>query len=201
MYYPAMTFPHKNHLRLLEAMARLRDRDGLEVSLVCTGRPYKPFHPQLVQAVKTYGLQNNVQFLGKVSEQLLSVCYQRATFVIFPSLLEGHSQSLLESLYHHKPIIAAQQSSVPETVGRAGVFFDATDVDSIAAAIRRAWTDDSFLADLAAKTEGSFDRYRWDRALVTLTACYRHAAGRPLSPAERAALDRALLEHHPDGDG
>ena len=26
MYYPAMTFPHKNHLRLFEAMALLRDR-------------------------------------------------------------------------------------------------------------------------------------------------------------------------------
>lgn len=198
MYYPAMTFPHKNHLRLIEAMARLRDREDLNLSLVCTGRPYKPFHPELVQAVKRYGLEKRVRFLGKVSEELLTVCYRRAAFVVFPSLLEGHSQSLLESLYHHKPIIAAQQSSVPETVGQAGAFFDATDVDAIAAALRKPWIDNCYLAELAAKTEGSFDRYRWDRALLTLRACYRKAAGRSVTPEEQAALDRALLEHHPD---
>src|SRR6185295_2727662 len=39
MYYPAMTFPHKNHLRLLEAMELLRDKQGVTVNLVCTGRP------------------------------------------------------------------------------------------------------------------------------------------------------------------
>lgn len=198
MYYPAMTFPHKNHLRLIEAMARLRDRDNLNLSLVCTGRPYKPFHPELVRAVKRYGLEKRVRFLGKVSEELLAVCYRRASFVVFPSLLEGHSQSLLESLYHHKPIIAAQQSSVPETVGQAGAFFDATDVESIATTLVRPWTDPAYLLELAAKTEGSFDRYRWDRALLTLRACYRKAAGRTLTAQEQAALDRALLEHHPD---
>ena len=52
-------------------------------------------------------------------------------------------------------------------------------------------------AALARSTEGSFDRYRWDRALVTLTACYKAAAGRCLSNGERAALDRALLADKP----
>jgi glycosyltransferase involved in cell wall biosynthesis len=198
MYYPAMTFPHKNHLRLLEAMALLRDRHDLNPTLVCTGRPYKPFHPELVQAAKRLGLEKRVRFLGKVSEELLTVCYKRAAFVIFPSLLEGHSQSLLESLYHGKPIIAAKQSSVPETVGQAGAFFDALDVESIAEALRRPWIDDAYLAELAARTEGSFERYSWDRALMTLRACYRKAAGRSLSIEEQAALDRALLEHNPD---
>ena len=37
IFYPAQTWPHKNHLRLLEAIQRLRTRHGLEVSLVCTG--------------------------------------------------------------------------------------------------------------------------------------------------------------------
>ncbi len=35
--YPAMTWEHKNHVRLLEALARLRDRDGLELPFVFTG--------------------------------------------------------------------------------------------------------------------------------------------------------------------
>lgn len=198
MYYPAMTFPHKNHLRLLDAMALLRDRRKTRLNLVCTGRPHKPFHPTLVEAVRVRGLGDQVRFLGKVSEEQLAVCYKRARFIVFPSLLEGHSQSLLESLYHRKPIVGARQSSVPETVGSAGLLFDALDVEAMASALERAWTDPTLLAELSANTAGSFERYRWDRALETLTACYKQAAGRALSPGERAALDMALLEDKPE---
>ena len=198
MLYPAMTFPHKNHLRLLEAMADLRDRRGLRLQLVCTGRAYAPFHPALLEAVERLGLGDQVRFLGVVSGALLAVCYRRARFVVFPSLLEGHSQSLLEALWHRRPIVAASQSSIPETVGKAGLLFDGLDADVIASALERAWTDDVLLAGLAAETEGGLARYDWDRALVTLGACYKSAAGRPLSGAERAALDRALLDFKPD---
>ena len=197
MFYPAMTFPHKNHQRLLKAMALLRDRQGLRLQLVCTGRPHAPFHPELKRWVKRLKLADQVQFLGVVSDELLAACYRRCRFVVFPSLLEGHSQSLLEALWHRRPVVAARQSSIPETVGDAGLLFNGLDVEDMAAALARAWTDDELMAALAGAAEGSFDRYRWDRALVTLTACYKAAAGRELSTDERAALDRALLPQRP----
>ena len=197
MLYPAMTFPHKNHLRLLQAMARVRDRTGERLQLVCTGRAYAPFHPVIEAEIGRLGLSGQVRMLGVVSEALLAVCYRRARFIVFPSLLEGHSQSLLEALHHRRPIVAASQSSIPETVGAAGLLFDGKDVEAMAGALERAWSDDALLAELAAGTEGALDHCRWDRALVALTACYKQAAGRPLSAAERAALDRALLAQRP----
>ncbi len=198
MVYPAMTFPHKNHLRLLEAMARLRDREGMRLELVCTGRSYGPHHPMLTEAVKRLGLESQVRFLGVVSDELLAVCYRRARFVVFPSLLEGHSQSLLEALWHGRPIVAARQSSIPETIGKAGLLFDGLDVDDMAAALARAWTDDGLLAGLSTAARGDLGRNSWARALITLTACYKSAAGRTLSTAEQAALDRALLADKPE---
>ena len=197
MFYPAMTFPHKNHLRLFEAMARLRDQGGLELQLVCTGRTYAPFHPELKAAVTRLGLGGQVRFLGVVSDELLAVCYRRARFVVFPSLLEGHSQSLLEALWHGRAIVAASQSSIPETVGGAGLLFDGGSTDQMAEALRRAWSDDGLIAALEAKAPAAADHCRWDRAIVALTACYKSAAGRPLGPAEQAALDRALKAERP----
>jgi glycosyltransferase involved in cell wall biosynthesis len=197
-YYPAMTFPHKNHLRLLEAMRLLRDRKGIKIFLVCTGRPYKPFHPKLLEAVQAYGLQKQVMFLGSVSPELLATCYKRAHFIVFPSLLEGLSQSLLESLYHFKAIVAAKQSSIPETIGDAGLLFDALNVDEIADVLERAWLDTGLLKALRAKTRANLARYKWDRALIALTACYKYAAGWTLTANEREALDRALLEYSPE---
>lgn len=196
-FYPAMTFPHKNHLRLFEAMAALRDRKGLRIQLVCTGRAYGPHQAVLDEAVERLNLRDQVRFMGVVSDELLAVCFKRCRFVVFPSLLEGHSQSLLEALYHRRPVVCASQSSVPETVGAAGHLFDAMDVEAIAEALERAWNDDALMADLHAASEGAFARYDWDRALLTLGACYKTAAGHMLLPEERAALERALLEFKP----
>ncbi len=198
MFYPAMTFPHKNHLRLFEAMARLRDARGLSLQLVCTGRAYGPFHTQLLEAVERLGLQDQVRFLGVISDALLAVCYRRARFIVFPSLLEGHSQSLLEALWHGRAVVAANQSSIPETIRGAGLLFDGLSVDEMTESLGRAWTDDALVAALEAKAPDASDHCPWDRAIVTLTACYKSAAGRPLGPAEQAALDRALLTERPE---
>ena len=200
MLYPAMTFPHKNHLRLLQAMALLRDRKGMKLQLICTGRAYAPFQDEIDDAVRTLGLTDQVRFLGVVSDELLSTCYSRARFIVFPSLLEGHSQALLEALWRRRPVVAANQSSIPETVGAAGLLFNGLDVEAIAQALERAWTDDGLMDRLGWATEGSLGRYRWDRALLTFAACYKTAAGRELSAPERAALDRALLPSRPDED-
>ena len=198
MFYPAMTFPHKNHLRLFEAMARLRDEQGLEMQLVCTGRAYGPFHPQLTSAVERLGLGGQVRFLGVVSDALLAVCYRRARFVVFPSLLEGHSQSLLEALWQGRAIVAARQSSIPETIGGAGLLFEGESTDEMASALARAWRDDGLIAALEARAPAASEHCRWDRAILTLTACYKSAAGRALGSAEQAALDRALQAQRPE---
>ena len=38
LLYPAQTWPHKNHERLLEALALIKRREGLAVPLVCPGK-------------------------------------------------------------------------------------------------------------------------------------------------------------------
>ncbi len=68
----------------------------------------------------------------------------------------------------------------------------------MAAALARAWTDDGLVAASEAGAPAASDHCRWDRAILTLTACYKSAAGRPLGPAETAALERALSAERPE---
>src|SRR6266540_4554134 len=51
-FFPAMTFPHKNHILLLEALAELRDQHGVVLPLLCSGRLYKPHWPKVAAAVE-----------------------------------------------------------------------------------------------------------------------------------------------------
>ena len=45
LLYPAQTWPHKNHERLLEALARVRDESGVTIPLVCPGQADAPLPP------------------------------------------------------------------------------------------------------------------------------------------------------------
>src|SRR5215813_3418155 len=55
--YPAMTFAHKNHAKLFEAMALLRDRHGLSIKLVCSGRRVVENWPGIEEAMSRTGVR------------------------------------------------------------------------------------------------------------------------------------------------
>ena len=191
-FYPAMTFAHKNHIRLFEALSRLRDELDIEIQLICTGRPHKPHHQKVLRRVEELGLGKQVRFLGPVSDELLVTLFRNARYLLFPSLFEGLSQSLLEALHCNLPIVAADQASIPETVGDAGVLFDGLDVGSMMRTLRNVEEQPALRDTLAASAPDHFARYSWSRATPMLRACYRHVAGRRLDSADQALLDEAL---------
>lgn len=191
-YYPAMTFPHKNHHRLFEALARLRDQHGIVLPLVMSGRWHQPSRLTLETALDTFQLRDQVRMLTVVPDETLSALFQSAWFMVFPSLFEGLSQSLLEGLHVGLPIIAARQTSIPETVGDAALLFDGLDVASITHALHRATTEEALLRDIADRAAPYYTRYSWDKAGPTLTAVYRHILGRPLGDEGRALVEDAI---------
>ena len=187
-FCPAMTFAHKNHKRLIEAIAYLRDFAGININLVCTGRKIQPTFGEVEALIKRRGLEDRVWFLGTVPDDVLTAIYKRAEMIVFPSLFEGHSQSLLEGLNLGLPIVGARQSSIPETVGDAGILFDGNDVRSIAVTLAEAGSRPDLLAEKAKATAKEMKRYCWDKATDTFIAVYRKAADRKLSSLQEDLL-------------
>lgn len=189
--YPAMTFPHKNHVRLFEAVAMLRDRHGISLPLVCTGRHYDPHWPVVVGAVERLGLRDQVHLLGPVPPSVLAALYTRATMLVFPSLFEGLGLPVLEAMSHGLPVLAADATCLPEVAGDAALYFDGRDVEAIVGALRRGLEEPELLAALRERAPAVLDRFSWERAAATFVACYRHAAGAPLTAAQAALLAEA----------
>ena len=94
--YPAMTWEHKNHIRLLEAVARLRERNKLKINIVCTGHK-NSFYPHIEKRLRELNLENQIQFTGIVEYKELSLFYRLAQFVIIPTLFEAASAPLFEA--------------------------------------------------------------------------------------------------------
>lgn len=159
--YPAKTWEHKNHLRLLDALAQLRDEHNIIVPLVCTGRR-NAFYTQIEQHINTLNLSEQVQFLDFVSESDLRGLYELASALVFPSLFEGWGLPITEALSIGLPIVASNVTSLPEQIGPAGLLFDPYSVDSIADALKRLWLDTEFQEKLSRESHQQAKKFTWE---------------------------------------
>lgn len=190
MLYPAQTWRHKNHGRLLHALARLREA-GLDVSLVCSGRQNELF-PEIRSTVQELGIQDAVTFVGFVEPRELETLYARARCLVMPTLFEaaGGFGPIAEAFAVGTPVCCSNVTSLPEQVGDAAVVFDPYDIDSIADAMEALWTDPELREALAARGRERIGGYSWDRVARTFRAHYRRIGGRQLSQDDQRLLAR-----------
>jgi glycosyltransferase involved in cell wall biosynthesis len=192
VFYPAQAWPHKNHVRLIRALARLRDEAGLQVNLVCSGNRGPGFRSVQRESARL-GLASQVRFVGFVTPMELQVLYRSARALVFPSLYEGWGLPIVEAFQAGLPVACSNTTSLPALVGDAAIVFDPMDVDDIAAAIRRVWDDDDLGRELASRGRQRAAQMDWTVVARTLRALYRLAAGRATTEADAALLSLSPL--------
>lgn len=148
VFYPANFWKHKNHLRLLEAMARVKAA-GSPVRLICTGSLLNR-EAEWDAAVKAAGVGDVVRHLGKLSRAEISWLYRHAQALVFPSLFEGFGIPLLEAMETSCPIACGNNTSQPDVAREAALYFDANNPAAIAAGIGRIANDAALRAKLVA---------------------------------------------------
>jgi glycosyltransferase involved in cell wall biosynthesis len=185
--YPAITWEHKNHIRLLEALALLRDHDGTKVRLICTGH-LSDFWSQIERRVSELSLQDQVKFLGVVSRAELSALYRAAQFVVVPTLFEAASAPLFESWQHDTPVACSSVTSLPEQARDAALLFDPQRVEAIAEAVSRMATDGLLREELRRRGAQRLQDFSLERTAKAYRAAYRRAAGRALTEEDNWLL-------------
>jgi glycosyltransferase involved in cell wall biosynthesis len=189
--YPAQTWPHKNHLRLLEAVAILRD-EGTVVPLICTGR--QTDHMGAIQRrVDQLRLSEQVRFTGYLPASELETIYRRATALVFPSLFEGWGLPVVEAFALGLPVACADVTALPEVAGDAAVLFNPDSPQAIADAIARVWTAADLRATLIELGRRRASQLSWDRTARTFRALYRHVTSRTLDDEDRMLLAAPTL--------
>lgn len=187
-FYPAMIWEHKNHLRLLEAIALLRDREGLVLRLVCTGYQHPRFWPQVEERIHSLNLHDQVQFLGIVPSEDLRPIYRLAQFVVIPTLFEAASEPVFEAWQEGTPVTCSAVTSLPEQVGDAALLFDPLSIEAIASALRTMATKREVRDELAMAGARRSQDFSWERTAKSYRAVYRRAAGHPLTEEDRFLL-------------
>jgi glycosyltransferase involved in cell wall biosynthesis len=186
--FPGVTWAHKNHLRLFEALARLRDDRGLTVRLVCTGARYAAFWPRIEAGIDQFKLAGQARFLGYVADADLRALYRLASGLVFPSLYEASSLPIFEAWLDGLPVACSNATALPEQVRDAALLFDPTDVGAIAEAIVRVTSDAELRRDLRAKGYERLKDFDLLRTAKAYRAVYRRAGGFPLTDEDRWLL-------------
>ncbi len=178
--YPAVTWPHKNHLRLLEGINQLRS-EGLMVNLVCTGKQVDPCWNDIEKYINMHELSSQIKFLGFITGSELRCLYRTCLFVVAPSLFEQASGPMYEAWQEGAAITCSNVTSLPEQAGNAALIFDPYSVESIAGAIRRMWEDKSLRMDLKGFGRIRLRDFSWEKTSKAYRALYRLIAGYPMT--------------------
>ena len=187
-FYPAQTWPHKNHLALVNAIAVARDRYGIKVPLVLAGRQGSSF-ASIHRRIDQLGLADHVHSLGFVSARQLQALYKLCKIVVIPSKFEAASFPLWEAFLAGAPAACSNVTSLPRQANGAALVFGADDVDSMAQCICRLWTDDRLRQELAEKGAAVVSQFTWKRTALAFRGHYRNILGLPLLTEEQQLLD------------
>jgi alpha-1,3-rhamnosyl/mannosyltransferase len=127
LLYPATTWRHKNHVTLIEALARVRAR-GIALDLVLTGLEGEA-HGEVLAAIARHGAGAHVAWLGHVDEDRLRSLYDGALAVALPSRYEGFGLPVVEGWARGVPVVASDAASLGDLAGDGALLVPPLDVD------------------------------------------------------------------------
>ncbi len=166
---------HKNVARLVAAFAQVRDAFP-DVRLAIAG-PTQWRHSGVEDEIARQGVASAVARLGYVAEDDLPALYSAARLFALPSLYEGFGLPVLEAMACGAPVVCSNTTALPEVAGDAALLVDPTDVDALAAALRRLLADDGLRCDLAARGLARARQFTWEQTARNMVRVYRAVLG------------------------
>ncbi len=165
----------KNVPNLIRAYALLV-RKGFDHKLLVLGERVRAYS-QAAALVRDLGLQDKVLCPGYVSERTLRNLYAKADLVVYPSLAEGFGLPVLEAMAYGVPCVASRLPELEEIGGGACMYFDPTDVESIANAMAKVLGDAGTGAKMVYTGRARVVTYTWSNTVEQTVAAYKLAAG------------------------
>ncbi len=169
--------PRKNIPRLIQAMAKARDRGAGDLHLVLAGQPAWRAG-EVDVAIDQVGGASWVHKLGYVDDDVLVALHSAARVVAYPSLYEGFGLPVLEALACGAIVVASSTTSIPEVAGDAAILVDPMSVEGMADGLSKAATDQKLRARLRAAGPARTEAFTWRRCAERTVEAYRLALRR-----------------------
>lgn len=165
--------PRKNIPFLLEAISKLKKRIP-EIKLLKIGNSQVPgAREKLVELIETLGLQEEVIFVGYVSENDITKYYNAADLFVYPSLYEGFGMPPLEAMACGTPVVTSNVTSLPEVVADAAITIDPYEVNAFVEAMYNVLTDEKLRENMIDKGLKRAQLFNWERSAKEMRRVYK----------------------------
>lgn len=152
---PANLVLIKGHCYLVDACAKLLEKDISAIKILIIGDG--SLETEIRQQVKQLGLDEVVEFVGRLPHEQLMHMYERGEVdaVVLPSITtddnerEGIPVTLMEAMAYGVPVVSTNTGGIPELLSDgAGIVVKEKDAQGLASAIEKLIKDEKFAAEV-----------------------------------------------------
>ncbi len=165
--------PTKNLINLIKAFAIFLEKSPRSYELVIVGST-KGIDAKIPSLIKELHLMDKVILSGFVDTQQLPKFYRGAQAFTSIAFAEGFGLPVLEAMSCGIPVIVANNSSMPELVGKGGLYVDETNIEKIADAMLQLTNNITrkVLANNALKKSREFSSKEFARRILETVYTY-----------------------------
>ena len=149
-FYPAVTWPHKNHEIILRAIHILKSEHGDVPHIFFTGSS-TDHRMTLDKLGRDLGISEQLHFLGFVTPAELQAIFRTATAMIFPSKFEGFGLPILEAFHARLPVLSSNATTLPEVAREGALYFDPDSPPELSVLMKRILNEPELRQDLIEK--------------------------------------------------
>ncbi len=134
-FAPNQFWAHKNQITIIKSVLELK-KQGIEITVAFSGKENDNRNPGYFPNLKKFVIENdltqNVKFLGFLDREVQLQLMKNAKAIIQPSLFEGWSTVIEDSMAMNQIIIASDLEVNKEQLGIEGIYFKREDFIELA---------------------------------------------------------------------
>ena len=155
--------PRKNLPRLFKAFELFKQQTKSPHKLILIGDPMHSFR-EIDQTFSTMKFKKDVLFIGRVTRNETALLLASSRALVFVSYFEGFGIPLIEAFRSEVPVLAGDQTSLPEIGGNAALYVDPFSIQSIADGMIEIDQNEQLREQLISKGGIQGKKYSWDKS-------------------------------------
>src|SRR3989339_380307 len=153
--------PRKNIVGIVRAF-NLLQKNGSEYNLVIAGEKGW-MNEEIDREIANSPFREKIQIINCVPDEDKVYLYNLASLFVYPSFFEGFGFPPLEAMKCGVPVIASNNSSLPEVAGNAAIMIDPDKPEEIAWAMKEVLTDKELKKNLIEDGLARVKIFSWNK--------------------------------------
>lgn len=152
----------KNIGNIIKAFEILKEKYKIPHKLLLAGKPGFGYE-KVKRQMSNDKSSKDIFELGYISDDEKWELLKKAAVFVFPTLYEGFGIPILEAQSAGCPVVASNNSSIPEVAGESAILVDPKDPQNMADGIYKIVSNEALKDDIIRKGLENVKRFSWDK--------------------------------------